>query len=127
MKYTLYTPECRPEVNNEPSRTIPDMSRSLSQIVREHRIGVLPASLVRNVLYDESDDFDSVLAEYSQGFDLVDKQRELLKLRQKFYAMRQMPDPRLSSTSSQSSVGNSVSSDTSSSDSSSAEQEAQQK
>lgn len=50
-------------------------------------MGTLPVELVRNVLYDECDDFDSVLAENLQGYDLVDKERELQKLRQKFEAM----------------------------------------
>lgn len=77
----------RGEVNSEPSMTIPDMSMSLSEIIRKHRLGTLPAQLVRDVLYDECDDFDSVLAEYAPGYDLVDKERELLKLRQKFELM----------------------------------------
>lgn len=76
-----------PEVNNDMSMTIPDMSYSLAELIRKARIGTLPADLVRNVLYDESDDFDSVLAENIAGYDLVDKDRELEKLRAKFEAM----------------------------------------
>lgn len=79
----------RGEVNSEASMTIPDMSMSLNEIIRKHRLGVLPAQLVRDVLYDECDDFDSVLAEYKEGYDLVDKQAELQKLRQKFNLMHE--------------------------------------
>ncbi|UPW41384.1 hypothetical protein [Dipodfec virus UA06Rod_19] len=90
MKFfpNVYAPVNRGEVNNEPSMTIPDMTYSISEILRLHSIGTLPAGLVRDVLYDESDDFDSVLAEYLPAYDLVDKDRELLLLRKKFEAMR---------------------------------------
>lgn len=96
MHYTLYQPELRPEINRNPSTAIPDMTMSIQEILRQSRIGTLPAELVRSVLYDESDDFDSVLAENVESYDLVDKERELSKLRQKFYSMRNMPDPALS-------------------------------
>lgn len=76
------------EVNSLPSRTFPDMSVSLRELVERYRMGTLPVDFVRSVLYDESDDFDSVLADNLAEYDLVDKQRELDKLRQKFEAMR---------------------------------------
>lgn len=95
MHYTLYQPELRPEINRNPSTAIPDMTMSIQEILRQSRIGTLPAELVRSVLYDESDDFDSVLAENVESYDLVDKERELSKLRQKFYSMRNIPDPAL--------------------------------
>lgn len=76
-----------PEENNEMSMTIPDMCLSADELYKRYRLGTLPADLVRQVLYDESDDFDSVLAEYLPAFDLVDVDRELVKLRQKFEVM----------------------------------------
>lgn len=75
------------EENSEMSMTIPDMCLSADELYKRYRLGTLPADLVRQVLYDESDDFDSVLAEYLPAFDLVDVDRELVKLRQKFEIM----------------------------------------
>lgn len=79
------------EENTDKSMTFPDMSLSLKQLVAQYRMGTLPLELVRDVLYDDCDDFDSVLAEYAPAYDLVDKQRELSKLRQKFEAMHNVP------------------------------------
>lgn len=82
------------EVNDEPSMMIPDMTISVQELYKRHRLGTLPAELVRSVLYDDCDDFDSVLAEHSEGYDLVDAQRELDKLRQKFEAMHNISSVR---------------------------------
>lgn len=68
--------------------TIPDMTLSVRDIYNRYRLGTLPAEFVHDVLYDESDDFDSVLAEHLENYDLVDADRELAKLRQKFELMR---------------------------------------
>lgn len=76
-----------PEINDEPSLTIPDMTMSAKELYNRYRLGTLPADFVRSVLYDESDDFDSVVAEYLPEFDLVDVDRELSKLRDKFNVM----------------------------------------
>lgn len=78
----------KPEINLAPSNTVPDMSMSIEEIYRRSRTGTLPAEFVRQVLYDDDDDFDSVVSEYLPGYDLVDAQNEMIKLRQKFEAMR---------------------------------------
>ncbi|UPW41833.1 hypothetical protein [Peromfec virus RodF5_15] len=76
------------EENTLPSMTIPDMALSVSEIQRRFLLGTLPTDLVRDVLYNESDDFDEALDSCIDGYDLVDKQRELLRLRIKFEALR---------------------------------------
>lgn len=67
--------------------TIPDMCLSVKDLYNRYRLGTLPAEFVRSVLYDECDDFDSVLANYLPEYDLVDCSNELAKLRQKFDIM----------------------------------------
>lgn len=87
--YSINNPKpLQSEVNTLPSRTLPDMSLSLKEIINRYRLGTLPVDFVRSVLYDESDDWDSVIANNLAEYDLVDKQAELNKLRQKFDAMR---------------------------------------
>lgn len=92
------------EFNTAPSMTIPDLTLSVRDIYNRFRLGTLPAELVHDVLYDESDDFDSVLAEHIEHYDLVDADRELAKLRQKFELMRNKVSserPQNANTSSQ--------------------------
>lgn len=67
--------------------TIPDMCISVKELYQRYRLGTLPAEFVRSVLYDECDDFDSVLGNYLPQYDLVDCDQELSKLRQKFELM----------------------------------------
>lgn len=81
-----YTKEL--ELNDEPSMTIPDLTLTIKDLYNRYRLGTLPAEFVRAVLYDESDDFDSIVSEQLENFDLVDADRELAKLRQKFDLMR---------------------------------------
>lgn len=76
------------EVNTLPDMFVPDMSTSLRDLIRLYSIGSLPAEVVRTALYSDSDDFDDVLANDLAEYDLVDKERELGKLRQKFEQMR---------------------------------------
>lgn len=76
------------EVNTLPDMFVPDMSTSLRDLIRLYSIGSLPAEVVRTALYSDSDDFDDVLANDLAEYDLVDKERELSKLRQKFEQMR---------------------------------------
>lgn len=75
------------EVNTKPSMCIPDMCLTVRDLYQRFRLGTLPVDLVRNVLYDECDDFDSVLANHAEGYDLVEVDAELQKLRQKFELM----------------------------------------
>lgn len=81
------------EENTLPSLTIPDMALSVSEIQKRFLLGTLPTDLVRSVLYNESDDFDEALDSCIDGYDLVDKQRELARLRIKFEALRNRPSP----------------------------------
>lgn len=81
-----YTKEL--EFNDEPSMTIPDLTLTIKDLYNRYRLGTLPPEFVRAVLYDESDDFDSIVSEQLENFDLVDADRELAKLRQKFDMMR---------------------------------------
>lgn len=85
---SIYYPTGSAEINELPSMTIPDMSLTVKDLYQRYRLGTLPAEFVRSVLYDECDDFDSVVANYLPEYDLVDAHAELAKLRQKFELMR---------------------------------------
>lgn len=76
------------EVNEKPSLTIPDMSMSISEMIQKLRIGTLPADFVREVLYSDSNDFDEVVDELVDSYDISDKVEELKRLRAKFERVR---------------------------------------
>ncbi|WGL31456.1 hypothetical protein [Dipodfec virus UOA04_Rod_1074] len=89
----MQIPTRKLEFNDSPSMTVPDMALSVREIQKRFLLGTLPADLVRDVLYNESDSFDEALDSCIDCYDLVDKQRELQRLRIKFEALRNRSSP----------------------------------
>lgn len=70
------------EDNSGVSVSVPDLSYSVSELVKNFAVGVIPSDIARKVMYTDNPDFDDFIETELPNYDLSDMSREIQKLRQ---------------------------------------------